>query len=63
MADNLVVNALRKAIEKDTEFRLVSLGEAPDELGLFPDRKGPAKKAILRAQRGTSPCYPFARAW
>jgi hypothetical protein len=44
--DELVLNALRKAIERDTGVRLVAIGETPEEAGLFPDRKGPAKKAI-----------------
>ncbi len=55
MVDDLVVSALRKAIEKDLEFRLVALGEAPEEAGLFPDRKGPAKKAIRACSEGDKP--------
>ncbi len=55
MADDLVVNALRKAIERDTEFRLVTLGDAPHDVGLFPDRKGPAKKAIKACIDGEKP--------
>jgi hypothetical protein len=55
VADDLVVNALRKAIERDTEFRLVALGDAPQDGGLFPDRKGPAKKAIKACTDGEKP--------
>ena len=55
MADDLIVSALRKAIERDTEFRLVAVGETPEDAGLFPDRKGPAKKAIQACREGDKP--------
>ncbi len=55
VADDLVLNALRTAIERDTEFHLVALGERPEETGLFPDRKGPAKKAIQTCIEGEKP--------
>src|ERR1700704_2798705 len=55
VADDLVVNALRKAIERDGEFRLVAVGDAPEDSGLFPDRKGPAKKAIQACIEGEKP--------
>lgn len=55
MSDELVLNALRKAIERDAEFRLVAIGDGADDAGLFPDRKGPAKKAIQTCTEGDKP--------
>jgi hypothetical protein len=55
VVDELVVNALRMAIAKDTEIRLVAVGEAAEEAGLFPDRKSSAKKAIKASTEGEKP--------
>jgi hypothetical protein len=55
VADDVVISALRKAIEKDTELPLVTQGDAQEEVGLFPDRKGPSKKAIQACTEGDKP--------
>jgi hypothetical protein len=55
LVEDVVAKALRRAIERDTEFRLVSIGEAPDETGLFADRKGAARKGIQECLDGEKP--------
>ena len=55
MDDDLVYNALRKAVESDSEVRLVSVGDSPEEAGLFPASTGPSKKAIKACTEGEKP--------
>jgi hypothetical protein len=56
LAEDLILNALRKSIEQSGVFRLVAAGEAPEQAGLFPDgKKGPAKKAIQECTEGEKP--------
>lgn len=45
-ADQLIVDALKKALQQGDEARLITSGKKPEGAGLFPDEKGARKAAI-----------------
>jgi hypothetical protein len=55
-ADQLVLDALEKALRVGHEFRLISVGKKPEGAGLFPDEKG-ARKTALEKSLYTDPAF------